>query len=311
MFMHKITPAEFVRESLELNLFFLRIMKEHSFFLEAGFLPKDNKLAKRAGRFRVNFEKLLEEAVDLADGRVSRAVLKSGEVVTDNTVRAEKRTQLLSGVPFDTGLTRKEAELKPGAGDPKLEDRVANFNNRVIEETEDLVEFKTRVLEGMLDCRLFTWNFPLLIEHIRREAKFFIDHLQRLQKRASLDPADELLEEKIFWDRIMAEHSLFIAHLLDPSETDLINTAEDFAREFFKLESRAKRVKKDTVLPRQLLRDEIRATRGIREFKNTAKDLILACEVRSVIIPLLADHVLREANHFYRILTQGEERNLN
>jgi len=39
--MKKLTRGEFVQQSLDLHLFFLRIMKEHSFFLQAAFLPKD------------------------------------------------------------------------------------------------------------------------------------------------------------------------------------------------------------------------------------------------------------------------------
>lgn len=305
--MKKLTRGEFVQESLDLHLFFLRIMKEHSFFLEASFLPKDIELAKRADRFRLDFERLLEKAVDLANRNVSRGVLKSGEVVTDKTIQAEEKTEFLSGVSFNTGLTRRETMLKPGEGDPDLEKRVAELNRRVINETKALVAFKTEILEAMLDCRLFTWNFPLLIEHIRREARFFIAQLQRLQKRELPNPTKELIREKVFWDQIMAEHSLFIAHLLDPTETDLIRTAEDFAREFFKLQSRVEDVKDtDSHLPKELLRDEIQATQAIRDFKDTATELILDCETRSIIVPLLGDHVLREANHFLRIQTQGK-----
>jgi len=307
--MKRLTPGEFVKRSLDLNLFFLRIMKEHSFFLQAAFLPKDKKLAERADRFRKEFEELLEEAVDLANKNVSAVVLDSGEVVTEMTIRAEEKTEMLSGVPFDTGLTRRETRLEAGKGDPELEDKVADLNKRVIKETEALVKFKTEILMGMLECRLFTWNFPLLIEHIRREARFFIAHLERLQKRISLDPAEELIREKVFWDRIMAEHSQFIAHLLDPTETALIRTADDFARKFFKLEDRARHVKDtDSHLPKQLLKDEIKATGAIQDFKATAEELILACEIRSIIVPLLADHVLREANHFYRILTHTKHK---
>jgi hypothetical protein len=47
----RISNRDFVRLSLELHLFFLRIMKEHSFFLAAGFLPKDEGLALRANNF--------------------------------------------------------------------------------------------------------------------------------------------------------------------------------------------------------------------------------------------------------------------
>lgn len=307
--MNKLTPREFVQQSLDLNLFFLRIMMEHSFFLQAAFLPKDMALANRANQFRLKFQGLLRESVDLANNNVSRAVLKSGEVVTDNTIPAEKKTEALSGVPFDIGLTRRETMLRSGSGDSKLENQVADLNERAIRATHALVDFKTEILDAMLECRLFTWNFPLLIEHIRREARFFIAHLQRLQKRAALEPAEGLIKEKVFWDRIMAEHSLFIAHLLDPMETSLIRTANNFAREFFKLEKEARRVEEyfDSHIPEKLIREEIRATREIREYKRTAEELILACEIRSIIIPLLADHVLREANHFFRILTTEHE----
>jgi hypothetical protein len=305
MLVFRIKPKEFVQESLNLNLFFLRIMKEHSFFIEAAFVPKDSDLAARADEFRQDFEELLDEAVHLANGNVSRLVLNSGELVTENTIPAEEKTQFLSGIKFDTDLTRREARLRPGPGDPALEMQVEKFNDRVIRKTMELVEFKTKILEAMLECRLFTWNFPLLIEHIRREARFFITHLQRLQKRKALDPTDELIQEKVFWDRIMAEHSLFIAHLLDPTEINLIMTADDFARKFFMLERRAMCVMdQNSCIPKKLITDEIKATGDIRDFKETANELILACEIRSIIIPLLADHVLREANHFYAILTQ-------
>jgi len=43
-----LSNQEFIRQSLELNLFFMRIMKEHSFFLEAGFSSKDQALAQQA-----------------------------------------------------------------------------------------------------------------------------------------------------------------------------------------------------------------------------------------------------------------------
>jgi len=63
-----ITNRNFVSRSLELNLFFLRIMKEHSIFLEAAFLPKDDKLIDEADAFKNEFTQLLSHAISLADG---------------------------------------------------------------------------------------------------------------------------------------------------------------------------------------------------------------------------------------------------
>jgi len=116
----RISSGAFVSRSLGLNLFFLRIMKEHSFFLQAGFVQKNQDLIERANQFRLDFEELLEEAVDLANGNVSRVVLNSGEVVTDKTIAAEEKTEFLTGVPFDIGLTRRELMLRAGKGDPDL-----------------------------------------------------------------------------------------------------------------------------------------------------------------------------------------------
>jgi len=306
----KLTPAKFVQESLELNLFFLRIMKEHSFFLQAGFVCKDKRLIAIANRFRIEFNELLTEAVRLANGNVSRAVLASGEVVTDKTKRAEIKTQKLTGVPFDTALTARERRLRSGKGDPELVLQVSRLNERAIKLTRKLVRFKTLVLNKMLDCEIFTYNFPLLIRHIRREAIFFIKHLERLQQRRAINTESEIIEEKLFWDRIMAEHSLFIAHLLDPTEKTLIRTADSFANKFFRLRKEVLRAENQGISNcelRELVKKEIAATRSIVEFKNAADEGILACKIESIIIPLLADHVLREADHFLRILKQSKE----
>ncbi|MDP4160499.1 MAG: DUF2935 domain-containing protein [Bacillota bacterium] len=302
----RISVVDFVRLSLELNLFFLRIMKEHSFFLEAGFLSKDADLTRQADQFREQFDALLREAVRLANRNVSRVVLASGEVVTDKTLRAEQKTIELSGIPIDTELTSEELGLEPGTPDPRLENSVANLNQRAIALTQELIQFKSRILNQVLNCTLFTNNFPLLIDHIRREAILFVDQLQRLQRREQIDLTQEIIAEKAFWDRIMKEHSQFIAHLLDPTEVDLIDTANDFAALFNSLQDRVQRVEESFIarlLLGGLIREETRATREIRDFKARATEGLLACQIKSIIIPLLGDHTLREANHFLRILT--------
>ncbi len=43
------------------------------------------------------------------------------------------------------------------------------------------------------------------------------------------------MQKEVFWLRIMAGHSKFIAHLLDPSERRFVTTARDFGRRFDEL----------------------------------------------------------------------------
>ena len=99
-----LSNEDFVRQSLDLNLFFLRIMKEHSFFLEAGFTPVNADLARQADAFKNQFETLLKEVVVIAHGFISPDVASSGEIVTGFTLNAERATTFLPGFNLTPAL---------------------------------------------------------------------------------------------------------------------------------------------------------------------------------------------------------------
>jgi hypothetical protein len=303
-----LPPGDFVRESLELHLFFGRIMKEHSIFLEAGFVAKDAAYAQQGEIFKCQFAEVLQEAVVLANGVVSMETLNSGEAITDKTLRAEQITQELSGINIESAITTEELKLSPYAGviQLPLEAQVTALNQKAIDLTKALVQFKTNILEGMLQLKLFTFNFPLLIIHIRREALFYIQHLERLQRHMVVDYVQEAVEEEKFWNRQMAEHAQFISHLLDPTESNLIAKANNFVGQFDRLEHISMGGGQGTLTLGQLTGETINATLALRNFKAAGTEGLLTCKIKSIIIPLLADHVLREANHYLRILNRSK-----
>ena len=43
-------------------------------------------------------------------------------------------------------------------------------------------------------------------------------------------------------------------------------------------------------------------TQKFRDFKRAGVEGIETCRIKSIILPLLADHFLREANHYLRLL---------
>ena len=43
-------------------------------------------------------------------------------------------------------------------------------------------------------------------------------------------------------------------------------------------------------------------TQKCRDFKQAGVEGIETCKIKFIILPLLADHVLREANHYLRLL---------
>ena len=291
--------------SLELHLFFARIMKEHSFFLEAGFTPKNDKLSKEAESYKLRFEKLLFDAVKLSDGRDVQSVINSGEVFTEHTLKAEKKTEYYTGININSNITLMEKELRCGSKnnvDSKTVKCVEELNSRGLKLLDGLIDFKTRVLDGMLTCKLFTVNYPLLIEHIIREAKLYRSYICKLEDGEDIEEFSNLdiRNTELFWDQIMMEHSLFIRGLLDPSENKLIDTSEQFANEYSELIKEARNMTDMTT--HGITNDTLMETIKLREFKEAGTEGILDCKIRSIILPLLADHVLREANHYIRLL---------
>ena len=60
----------------------------------------------------------------------------------------------------------------------------------------------------------------------------------------------------------------------------------------------------DAIATQELTGKTLEETLKYRDFKATGTQGILNREIASIILPLLADHVLREANHYIRILEE-------
>lgn len=283
----------------------MRIMKEHMFFIEVAFTPKDHNLSNQSDALKMEATKILAETISISNGLVSPQVAASGEIVTNYTLLAEKATQYYTGIYFDTRLTEAEQGLA-GANtvtiNPAIVQRVSQINNRAMQLVKAIIEFKERLLKDVLSCRIFTLNYPLLIDHILREARLYLNMLYKLQSGEMMDSQKELADQEVFWNRIMAEHSKFIRGLLDPTEVDLFDKANMFGDTFDKLTAESQEAQRQTSMLPEVTKKSLVATTQIRDFKRQGTEGILNCNIKSIIIPLLGDHTLREANHFLRIL---------
>jgi hypothetical protein len=258
-----LTEQLFIERSLTENKFWLRIMKEHSYFLGEGFNRKDKHLIQQTDRFYHYFEEQEKRAYQ-----------------TPNNVTA-----------------------------------VRKLNEDTIQLVLGLRNFKRNLLILIVNCKVMGFNFPLLVDHIAREAEYFMRTLKKFNE-GILDPIqDAIIKENVFLLKIMMEHSRFIASLLDQSERNLVKTALKFGDDFEVLLNQARDVesmlyKKSPTYPiiGKLNKDSENATHELRNFKQAGLDLIKSCQIKSVIDPLLADHVVREADHFLQMVHVLEER---
>lgn len=295
-----LTRSEFIKKSLEINLFFLRIMKEHLIFIVAALPTINEELIREADILKRSLEMLLDETVNLADGAIAQGALDANTIVTPYTLDAEEATSALTGIPIDTMITRKEMNL---SNDPNfdyssyLENQLENINCRAKNLVEEVIDLKLRLLNLVLECKVFTTLYPSLIRHITEEAEMYIELLDALKDKEL--PDEPLCNTLDFWNQTMADHAEFIDGLLDPSEEDLKSMAQRFTRTFENLVDDCNRCSR-----RYMLEKSTKTTKDIIQFKTAATIGLIECEIESIMVPLLADHVLREANQYLRILNE-------
>lgn len=268
------------------------------FFIETSLTPVEAEKIEDADILKRSMEELLSESVILAQGAVSEDLLQSSEIVTVYTLPAEKITSELTGASIDTNITKAELRLVSNPDfnySEWLEDKICDLNSRTLNLLEEIIAFKKNIYNLVLECKIASSMYPHMIEHVIREAELYEKILKSLKEKEL--PTQTLCEELDFWNEIMEEHAEFINGLLDPTERKLKATAEDFARIFERLIKDCMRCHK-----RDIVRRSLRATEEISEFKEAATEGILECEIQSIIPPLLADHVYREANHYLRLL---------
>jgi len=232
-------------------------------------------------------------------------LLHADEIVTKHTLQAEKATQYFSGIMIDSRLTSSEYSLKAGPGNKdisKLMEPVRRLNQHSLAAVNMIIQYKTKLKNDISSCKLFINVYPSLIDHILREAIYFSKLLSGLQKGVEIDMKTDVIMHESFWDEIMSEHSFFIRGLLDPDETKLFELADDFGKEFEDLKKKASVLNKSKKDISDLASKTLISAKKLRDFKNQGVQGILNCKIKSIIIPLLADHVLREANHYINLL---------
>lgn len=294
---------EFIQKSLELNLFFGRIMKEHMTFIQVSLPIKNSNYILEADELKRSFEGVLFETVEVANGAIAKESIDSNELVTPFTLDAERILEDLTGVCINKDLTLAELQLVSNPDfkfTPSLENYVFDLNNRYINLMQETIDFKERLSTQFRDCDIFMFIYPSMLHHLIEEGQFYLNTLFRLQERRKI--TENMLKKEIFWDEIMGEHAQYIRGLLDPSEKKLFQVADSFAELFEKLLKETKETDKKDIC--KITKKNFQATKEIKEFKGDSTEGIIQCKIKSIINPLLADHTLREANRYLRVLRE-------
>ena len=167
------------------------------------------------------------------------------------------------------------------------------FNRSTLALVQPFANFKRANQRAQESGQLRSLVWPQFFEHTAHEAERF---MRRLNQLNAGNTAFDRAEVVPFWSQVMDEHALFIAHLLDPQEQALIDTARETSETFRRIRERGASGDIDRVR---------RAVHDVIDFKTAAGQGIQAGRIKSIIDPALADHVRREAIRFSDELTRS------
>src|SRR5687767_2417387 len=191
------------------------------------------------------------------------------------------------------------------AGGPPERHEVAAYCRQVVAALKPFIEYKATLGAAQREGTFRSLVWPLFFDHTRHEAERWSRRLTQLGAGESELERDEVAK---FWSNIMDEHARFVAHLLDPDEVELIETALKTSEVFANLTGGIGGSLKATarhpgVVAKALIRnpemDEVlSAAQEILDFKTKVARDVEAARITSIIDPRLSDHVRREALKF-------------
>lgn len=205
-------------------------------------------------------------------------------------------------------FARIDSKGPPTAGEVKA------YVRDIGAQIQPLIEYKEENHRRQVDGSLQSLVWPLFFDHTRREAVRWVARMEDIA-----DGHVELNRKEVvqFWGGIMDEHARFVAHLLDPEEYELVAKAFRTSDIFQALQNgKTGPVRALVTQPADTMRSLLKnpeldavesAAETILDFKTDAARKIETGQIKSIIHPVLADHVRREAVKFLDELRRTKE----
>lgn len=195
---------------------------------------------------------------------------------------------------FQKKCHRLDAKGPPTAGE------LRGFVRTLAKDFQPIIDYKRDSHRGQVSGALQSLVWPLFFDHTLREAERWV---RRLEDIGGGNVALDRREVVGFWGGVVDDHFRFIAHLLDPDEHVLVRKAYRNSASFQAIRGGPQR--SSALLgqaPAEPMGDDPAAILAmaseVLEFKTDAVRKLEAGKIRSIISPILADHVRREAAWF-------------
>lgn len=283
---------ESATQALREAWFWSGVFRDHAAFIHDNLAPGQEDLIRWADTFRNTFAALHDDVE-----RLTRAAGIAGPAGSYALVGPQSERPL-------AGLQGQELL--------RYEKSAGTVNQALLEALAALRGFKEQILQEQLNCTVKIHLPPTLIHHMINEAEEAYRVLGPV-RRGEMPPAAQALHHHLLWLPDAAGHAGVLHAGTDPTQAELLKTTEHFKKVFDGMHIRALelagmlRVAPRMVAAlRKLNRDAMGQISTFRAFLAELREHLEGCEILGTLVPLLADHMLREELYYTEKVTSIE-----
>ncbi len=299
-----LDKKELISQSLIMNLYYLRSMKEYALNIEISFVSKDQQVITDAGSFREHFDRLLEDTVKLSDGNISQDLLDSDIFFTEYTSKCERLTEELLAININNQITRHEEAMTAGTVEvtDELLNGVRTVNKKANTIIQNFITYTQSILDNTTKNKLFSYSYPTLLKKIHDDTTIYQKELSRLIDEESFTPTSAYQNECCL-NRSNEMNAMFIRSFIDPKDNGVFKEADSFVTEFHNANLKDQQLSPDTQY--DLTNERLELMRRFKEFVNKVIEGMLNSTYYLIIEPIFLDNILTEANFYILILEEN------
>ena len=306
----------YISFAIENSLVITRLMYDHVIFLKviiyyAGSNNNDN-YEKHFDEVQDMYKDLLLDFLTLANGSVSAKFLREHILITEYTDILEKKTCLLSRKKTDPKINELSLSLKPKKSNKEYTKYEKETLKTLLKKLELILKKsieKYELLNYEIDENIMEMFFdPNFINHFIDETKLFLYTLDFFVKQIKFTPSFVFcLNFEVA--KILNEHSKYVYQMNNPV-SDVFN--EPIKKS--STESHDIMMESGTTMSpsssKQISHECIDCTTDFIKWNEELLKRLVHMGYYQVIIPLLYDHILREANYFNYLLDTFDNEHL-
>lgn len=301
-----LNDREYVEQSIGINLYFLRSLREYCFNIQTSFPPYETKYIQEANDLALRCEELGRRLMKIADGKLPSTAFEYPIFVTPYTLPLEELTQKLFQVPIATDITKKELTLKPGEVTPvssELENEVTSINNESYEIASRFVMLSQMVYNELWKEDVFSYTYPTMYEFMFYDVELFRGELDRVMQKVKSDPTFAINYEFAF-NNSMKTIAVFLYKLIDPRNEEIAREASNFITRFQSAEEKYKKTPLTPDNQLQLTKEEKELVLDFQGFMQRCIQSLLDKKAYFVIEPIFLDNMYTKINYFLYNLSE-------